>query len=352
MLPKTRWDGWVEGREDPNQHASVVRLSDWGPRRVEWLWEPLIPRRKVTLLVGDQEVGKSFFALDLAARLSRGDAIPPAGSLGGPADTLILSGDDDLDDTISPRLETMWAYLDRVHVMTAWGPKSLDAGSPQISLAHSVESLHTAVRNLPNCRLIVIDPITAFLAGLATNSHAQVRELLQRLTMLAKMHDAAVLIITHHRKDGRCNVLNRTIGSQAFTQASRVVLTMVPDPTTTGRRLLLPAKMNLLPMSQCPGRAFTIEEGQLQWEPDPVFTRPDELQRLIARGLATSERMMEIAGELKKLLAEGPRPSLEVHQWAERKQIPRVLLFQAKSHAGIEARRDGEGQRWCWEIRD
>lgn len=350
MRSETRWGRTAARREDPPRPPGLIRLSDWGPRALEWLWEPLIPRRKVTLLVGDQELGKTFFALDLAARLSRGAAVPPDGSLGGSADALILSGDDDMDDTLFPRLQKLGADLDRIYAMTAWGPHAICAGSPQLSLANGVEPLHDAARQLPNCRLIVIDPITAFLEGMAANSHAQVRRLLQHSALLAKVHDAAVLIITHHSKSSSRSVLDRTLGCMAFTLASRVVLTMVPDPATVGRRLLLPAKMNLLPLSKCPGRAFAIEDGRLEWDPEPVFTRPDELQRLIARGLATSERTMEVAGKLKKLLAEGPRPSQEIHQWADREQIPRVLLFQAKSLAGIESRRDSREQRWCWQL--
>ncbi len=57
-----RWDGHVEGQDDPNGHAQLARMSDQESRPISWLWEPLIPKRKVTLLVGWQEMGKSFFA--------------------------------------------------------------------------------------------------------------------------------------------------------------------------------------------------------------------------------------------------------------------------------------------------
>ena len=348
MLPKTRWDGSIHGEPDPNQHANLIRLADWGPRPVDWLWRPFLPRRKVTLLVGEPEMGKTFFALDLAARLSRGDVLPPDSPLGGPADTLILTGDDDLDDTIYTRLTGLDADLGRIYVLTNSGPRGMAEGARQISLGRSVEALSRAAKQMPKCRLIVIDPITAFIAGMSASSHEQVRNLLQRLTMLAKVNDAAVLIVTHNRKEGGRSALHRTIGSLAFTLASRVVLTLVPDPEELGRRLLLPAKMNLLPRSECLGRAFTLRESGLDWDPEPVTIRPDELQDLVARGTATSERVLEVSEGLCEFLMEGSKPSQEVLSWAERERVPRWLLYEAKTYAGIASTREPGKKGWYW----
>lgn len=105
MISRSRWDGRVKGEPDPNQHAQLIQMSNWGFRPIEWFREPLIPKRKVTLLVGEQEMGKTFFTLDLAARLSRGEVIPPGGQLvAGPGKTLILFGDDDVHDETGPTL--------------------------------------------------------------------------------------------------------------------------------------------------------------------------------------------------------------------------------------------------------
>ncbi len=242
----------------------------------------------------------------------------------------------------------MNAELDRVYVLSATGPKTILDGKPQISLANSIESIHRAAKDIGDCRLIIIDPISAFIDGMGYNGHADVRRLLSRLTTLAKVHDAAVLVISHHRKQRADAVLHRTIGSLAFTITSRIVLTLVEDPTTVGRRLLLPAKMNLRAASQCYGRAFRIEKDELHWDPRPIHIRPDELQRLTAKGIATSERLLEVAEELRDLLVRGPVASLEIHEWASRQHIPRMLLFQAKAIVGIEARRDG--REWRWEL--
>src|SRR5262245_59841359 len=44
---------------------------------VHWLWQDHIPRKAITLLDGDPGSGKSTLALDIAARVTRGQRMPP-----------------------------------------------------------------------------------------------------------------------------------------------------------------------------------------------------------------------------------------------------------------------------------
>ncbi len=51
-------------------YAIRTRLADVAAEDVRWLWPGRIPYGKLTLLVGDPRLGKSFMTLDMAARLS------------------------------------------------------------------------------------------------------------------------------------------------------------------------------------------------------------------------------------------------------------------------------------------
>ncbi len=45
---------------------------------MSWLWEPYLARGKLAVFDGDPGTGKSFVTVDLAARVSRGAALPHA----------------------------------------------------------------------------------------------------------------------------------------------------------------------------------------------------------------------------------------------------------------------------------
>src|SRR4051812_44580344 len=82
----------------------VVRLSDVSTRKVEWLWPQRIPLGKLTLVAGDPGLGKSFLALDLASRISRGSHWPDDSRAATTAGSVVLlSAEDDLEDTVCPR---------------------------------------------------------------------------------------------------------------------------------------------------------------------------------------------------------------------------------------------------------
>src|SRR4029077_5465862 len=95
----------------------IERLSDVPSYLVEWLWPGRIPLGRVTLLAGDPGICKSLVALDIAARVTTGAPWPDApGRPPGPAGVIIFSMEDDLRDTIKPRLMRAGADPERTYV--------------------------------------------------------------------------------------------------------------------------------------------------------------------------------------------------------------------------------------------
>ena len=84
--------------------AVLVRLADVRPEPIRWLWPGRIPLGKLTLIVGDLGLGKSFLTTALAATISSGGAWPDSGGeCLEPASVIILNAEDALADTIRPR---------------------------------------------------------------------------------------------------------------------------------------------------------------------------------------------------------------------------------------------------------
>src|SRR4030088_854814 len=95
----------------------LQRVSELTPEAYAWLWPGRLPLGKLAILDGDPGLGKSLLALDLCARLSTGRPFPDGSPSPGPANALVLNGEDGAEDTIRPRLQTLGADLDRVFVL-------------------------------------------------------------------------------------------------------------------------------------------------------------------------------------------------------------------------------------------
>ena len=102
--------------EPPHSSPVLVNLADVTPRPVRWLWPGRIPLGKLTLIAGEPGLGKSFLTLDLAARVTTGNPWPddPNG-YNAASSVVILSAEDDIEDTIAPRLDRCWRGLEIRH---------------------------------------------------------------------------------------------------------------------------------------------------------------------------------------------------------------------------------------------
>src|SRR5215208_7148223 len=87
---------------DPLGH--VVRLGHVDPELVHWLSPGRLAAGKITVLDGDPGLGKSTLLCEFAARISRGDPLP-GGEVAPPRLVVIMSAEDDLYDTIRPRID-------------------------------------------------------------------------------------------------------------------------------------------------------------------------------------------------------------------------------------------------------
>jgi RecA-family ATPase len=74
---------------------------------------------KLTIVAGDPGLGKSQLTAFMAAKVTTGGRWPNDDGSAPPGNAIMLSCEDDIADTIRPRLEAAGAALERVHVIEA-----------------------------------------------------------------------------------------------------------------------------------------------------------------------------------------------------------------------------------------
>jgi hypothetical protein len=335
-----------DGGTTTKVHPVLVRLSEVQPEPVTWLWPGRIARGKLTLIIGDPGQGKSFLTLDLAARVSTGQAWPDGGP-GVFGDVVLLTAEDGLSDTVRPRLDAMSGDPARVHVITAIRIGERERG---FDLTQDVEHLESAIKRTA-ASLVVIDPVSAYLSKTDSYKDAEVRGILAPLAALAQRTGVAIVGIMHLTKNQQKQAIHRAQGSIAFVGAARAVFAVATDREDLERRLFLAVKMNVA--RKAPGLAFRLVEvggaARLEWEADPVNV---DVEDVLAGPEPPSERTErdEAVEFLREVLAGGPMAANEVKEQARAAGISERTLSRAKADLGVKAEKTGFEGEWVWRF--
>lgn len=339
----------------------------------EWLWRNVLPRGHLTLLAGPPSRAKSFLALDIAARVSRGRPMPsfpsrdplaasrssPPHGCCEPAHVLLLTSEDSLQSVILSRLRSLNADLNYIH--------AVDGESRDIRLADDVTSLHRLLVGFAprSPALIIIDTLPIFLAS---EHPLNVRRAMLSLSSLADACGTAILAITH-TAPRPARRAPRLVGSFYYSSAARLIwhcdfapphLAAAPrepnaleapraDPSPLFALSLLKSNLPIPDITY----TFNIEHARLLWRsavPNPVsFTLPsthpfdaarnadDRLQRF---------RIEEAALFLQAELNDRPRKARDLITSARDVGISLGTLRRARFLLALRSRKLGGD--WSW----
>lgn len=328
----------------PPPGPDLVRLREAARTEVSWLWPGRIPLGKITVLAGDPGLGKSFITLDIAARASTGAPWPDEpGTTRKPCGVVLLSAEDDIGDTILPRLESARANLDRI-VALRGVRRQEGIKSVPFCMDRDLPALERSIEALPEVRLVIVDPITAYVGGVDMNSNPEVRALLAPLAALAMQRSVAVVLVTHLNKGAGAKGIYRISGSLALPAAARAAMLVVRDAEDPQRRLMLPTKMNVGRAAD--GLAYRIGGGDnpvIEWEPDPVVITADEAVRAEETAPESGSAVEEAAAFLQELLKDGPVPAKRALEEAAQLGISERCVLRARARLGIVSKRKAEG---------
>jgi DNA polymerase III delta prime subunit len=327
------------------------------PEPIAWLWPDWLAAGKLHILAGAPGTGKTTLALALAAAITRGGLWPdrtPA-ELGSVA---MWSGEDDPKDVLIPRLLAMGADTSRVHIVSGiTGP----GGRAPYDPARDTALLAEALRDVPDVRLLLVDPIVSAVSG-DSHHNAETRRSLQPLVDLAAERRCALLGITHLSKGtaGR-DPVERVTGSLAFGALARVVLMAFceqPEEGAPGRRLFVRAKSNIGPDTG--GYVYELRQDTLPSHPGiaassvlwgaAVEGTARELMAVAEQANDEPTTEADAANFLRGLLADGPRAAKTIYADAEAAGYSRDAMKRAKRRIGASARKQGMAGGWLWHL--
>ena len=342
----------ISERMAPDRSSSIMlRMADVQPEPIRWLWPSRIALGKLTLLVGDPGLGKSFVTLDLAARVSTGSPWPdstpaPKGSV------ILLSAEDDPADTIRPRLDALGANSERIHVLQAvreQGDGGFVERTPRLG---DLAALAEAIERIGDVRLLIVDPIAAYLGGdVDSHKNSDIRALLAPLATVAARYGVAVVGVSHLNKS-QGSAIYRTMGSLAFVAAARAAWCVTKDPDDEHRRLVLPVKNNIGPDQG--GLAYRIEDDRGQarivWERDPVHANVNDILGANTPAAEDRTKRDDAAEWLRELLADGPLSAKDVERQVKQAGLSWATIRRAKDSLGVKTAKTRFDGGWEWAL--
>ena len=335
--------------------ANLTCAGDVQPQPISWLWQGRIALGKLTIIAGDPGLGKSLLSVEFAKHVTQGISWPVDNTPCPVGDVILLSAEDDLADTIRPRLDATGANPNKVYFLDSIRDVDKDTGdiiNRGFSLKRDISAIEQVLKQKPQTKLIVIDPISAYLGGTDSHNNADVRSLLSPLSEMASKRKVAIVAITHLNKGGgQGNAMYRATGSLAFVAAARAAFIVTKDNDDPDRRLFLPIKNNIGPDKT--GFAYRVVEADngaamIEWEDEHVeITADDALFSITAE--EKTERQ-EATEWLKKELEGGSVDSKEIYKSMDACGIAKRTLHRAKQELGVDVYKKDFAKGWAWRL--
>lgn len=341
------------GNEKSAYKAELRVAADIPPLPTRWLWEKWIPVGRLLILAGAGGCGKTTLAMSLAATVSNGSIWPDGASCQALGNVLIWSGEDGIADTVIPRLMAAGANLDRISIIE--GRSGPDGKIRAFNPATDFDLLNAEVERIGNVALVILDPLVSLIRRDMHRAN-DVRQELQRVVDFAERHNSAVIGITHLNKGSRQGaIVDRVIGSQAFTALARTVLVAVKSPESE-TRALIKVKSNL--SENRGGIGYVVEPAVVDADIETtcIVWRDvlDEDAEVIISEIGKSNTpharsaIQNACIFLSEILKNGACPATEIEALSEAEGISGATLKRARRQLGVIAKKTGMEAGWVW----
>jgi putative DNA primase/helicase len=310
----------------------------------EWLWRHRIPLKCLTMISGEQGHGKSTMIYDLMARLTTGRDFPD-GEQAKRCKVLILSCEDNAEDSAGPKLVAAGADLSMIH------------GWDNTFTIDDLPRLEQTLKDNPDIKLVMIEPIYEIIKG-DTNAITNVTKPLGLLQEMAGRRGVAILGVHHFGKSKAENSNQKTLGSIGFTSKARACWGIVLKKDDPNTRIFAAGKHNVKINPQAlqftitdatvEANGQTIETAKVVWLTETITTSLDELLQQ-GNGQTTPEDAQKwLASYLTD--AGDEADSNQIMLDGASAGFSKKQLWHAKEKIGVKSVKRGMNGGWAWRL--
>ena len=264
--------------------------------------------------------------MDLIGKLTTGKRLPDE-RIRKPMNVIYQCSEDSLNDTIKPRLLKAGADCNRVGYIN----------EETSGLALDDEEIRSAIAAF-HAKLLVLDPVQAYIGDTDLFSAVGIRRLMRRLNMWASIYDCAFLLVGHLTKKSNAKELYRGLGSIDLAAMARSVLQIERDGENPDIRVVKHIKSNLAQK----GNDLRFSITQVQWE-QSNYSSFDELQT--DHSLSTKQE--RVAEMLKRMLENGPVEATVAQDAIIEAGIGAKTIKITKTIVGVVSKRMNNKWYWC-----
>ena len=333
----------------------------------DWLLE-----KKVNMIVGHPNTGKTTVALALGAALSQGGKHPLWPSIRPNGDGgMIISSREDSGGTLKARYIAAGGDMGRFHILNeipALNPAIYNNTRPINYSDQDYLILQNAIESIGDIRFMVLDPVSQAVRG-RSGSKAKDRESYEILAKFAEKCGLAVLGVGHTPKTTKGKeIYARIAGSGAAGEVARSIIMVskikcgpLDDGATHimvlaksfGKPVNYGVTYSIVGCEVADENGNTFQTSKIKWHntipgtPEDILSWAESDDNVMVEG----DRLMVAAEFLKESLRDGPLPAAEIKARAAVAGITTRDRDQAKKELCITPYKQkgaGQSSHWFW----
>lgn len=354
----------IKGRDGVSTFVlTTISADSIQAESVKWLWPDRFPLGKMSLISGKPDNGKSQVTLDIVARTTKGADWPDGSkNILGPREVLMAIAEDDLADTVKPRLMAAGADMTRIKFISRIRTQEFDekAGKKsevrRLQLAEDIKKLKMALEQNSQIALVVVDTLTSYFGDVNTNADQDIRPVMDGLAKAFGDCEACFLGIIHHNKKSDVDALQAILGASSVAGAVRSAYSCSRDPENDDEFYFTLVKGNLT--KKRTGMKYRMAETTISGITAPYIEWAGEtdedansVMAKVKESRSNKHQQIDKARLfLPMALEKGQRPAKDLYRDAQAEGISVDQLKRAKYELNVKSVKKADG--WYWWIPD